>query len=56
MKTAISIFMSILFWTVCFVPSDDAPLSAFFIWAVYCVCVIIALRIVGKALEEWDED
>lgn len=56
MRTFVYIIIGILFWTICFVPTDDAPLSTYFIWAVYCACVIWLIKVVTTALDEWKED
>ena len=56
MRTFINIIMGFLFWTICFVPTDDAPLSTYFLWAVYCVSIIWVFKVVAKALVEWKKD
>lgn len=56
MRTFIYIIIGILFWTICFVPTDDAPLSTYFLWAVYCVSILWVFKVVAKALDEWKED
>lgn len=48
--------MGVLFWTICFVPTDDAPLSTYFLWAVYCLGILWVFKVVTKALDEWEED
>ncbi len=56
MKTFFYIIIGILFWTICIVPTDDAPLSTYFLWAVYCLGILCVFKVVTKALDEWEED
>ena len=56
MRTFIYIIMGILFWSICFVPTDDAPLSTYFLWVVYSVSILWVFKVVAKALDELEED
>lgn len=56
MKLFLSIIASVLFCTVFFVPTDDAPLRTYFIWMVWCLCAIYIANLIFKEVSKWDEE
>lgn len=52
MKKLMSITAAVLFLTLFFVPTDDAPLKVFFLWAVYDVCIIWVIRLIWQRIGE----
>lgn len=55
MKTFLSILASVLFCTVFFTPTEDAPLSTYFLWVVWCCGALFIVNIIFKETEKWGE-
>lgn len=56
MKKFLSILASILFCTVFFVPTEDAPLSVYFAWAIWCFVVLYIVGVIFKVCDEWSKE
>lgn len=56
MKTFLSIFASVLFCSVFFTPTDDAPLSTYFLWSIWVLGALYIVNLIFKATEEWDKE
>ena len=56
MKTFLSILASVLFCSVFFTPTDDEPLSTYFLWSIWCAFVLWIVNIIWKTLEEWRKE
>ena len=55
MKKFYYILAGILFWTICFVPDETADLKTYFLWAVYCLCILWVVRVIHKHVGVWYE-
>ena len=56
MKTFLTILSSVLFCSVFFTPTDDAPISTYFLWLIWCLGVLYIVNLIFKATEEWDKE
>ncbi len=56
MKTFLSILASVLFFSVFFTPTDDAPLSTYFLWFIWCAGALWIVNIIFKESEKWDKE
>ncbi len=55
MKKFMSITAAVLFMTLFFVPTDDAPLKTYILWAVYDVCILWVIRLIWQRIEDEDK-
>lgn len=56
MKTFLSILASVLFCTIFFVPTDDAPLSTYFGWMIWCLAALYICNLIVKQVDKWDKE
>lgn len=56
MKTFVSILASVLFCTMFFVPTEDAPLSTYFLWMVWCLGILWIVNTIWKASKDWEDE
>lgn len=56
MKTFLSILASVLFLSVFFTPTDDAPLSTYFLWFIWCAGALWIVNIIWNTLEEDEQN
>lgn len=56
MKTFLTILSCVLFCSVFFTPTDDAPLSTYFLWSIWVLGVLYIVNLIWKELDEWKED
>ncbi len=53
MKTLVTIVSTILLCSLFFTPNEDQPIETYFVWGVYCICAILAVKFINKAYHEW---
>lgn len=56
MKTFLSILASVLFCSVFFTPTEDAPLSTYFLWLVWAVGALVIVNLIFKEVARWNEE
>lgn len=56
MKTFLTILSSVLFCSVFFTPTDDAPLSTYFLWIIWALSALFIVNTIWKELEKWDKE
>ncbi len=56
MKTFLTILSSVLFCSVFFTPTDDAPLSTYFLWFIWVLGALFIVNTIWKRLDEWDKE
>lgn len=56
MKTFLTILASVLFCSVFFTPTDDAPFSTYFLWLVWGVGVLAIVNLIFKEVAKWNEE
>ena len=56
MKTFLTILSSVLFCSVFFTPTDDAPLSTYFLWFIWCAGALWIVNIIIKESEKWEKE
>lgn len=56
MKTFLTILSSVLFCSVFFTPTDDAPLSTYFLWFIWGLGALFIVNTIWKRLDEWDKE
>lgn len=56
MKTFLSILASVLFCSVFFTPTEDAPLSTYFLWLVWVVGALVIVNLIFKEVARWNEE
>lgn len=56
MKTFLSIIAGVLFCSIFFVPTDDAPLSTYFTWTMWCLGALFICNIIVKTVDRWDKE
>ena len=56
MKTFLSIIAGVLFCSIFFVPTDDAPLSTYFEWTMWCLAALFICNLIFKTVNQWDKE
>ena len=56
MKTFLTILSSVLFCSVFFTPTDDAPLSTYFLWIIWVLGALYIVDLIWKELEKCDKE
>ena len=56
MKTFLTILASVLFCSVFFTPTEDAPLSTYFLWLVWVVGALVIVNLIFKEVARWNEE
>lgn len=56
MKTFLTILSSVLFCSVFFTPTDDAPLSTYFLWNIWVLGALYIVNIIWKELDKWEKE
>ena len=56
MKTFLTILSCVLFCSVFFTPTDDAPLSTYFLWSIWVLGALYIVNLIWKELDKWKED
>lgn len=56
MKTFLSIIAGVLFCSIFFVPTDDAPLSTYFEWTMWCLAALFICNLIVKTVDKWDKE
>ena len=56
MKTFLTILASVLFCSVFFTPTDDAPLSTYFLWSIGVLGVLYIVNLIWKELDKWEKE
>ena len=54
MKKFYHILAAVLFLSILIIPTDDAPLKVYILWAVYDVCALWLVRVIWRHLDEWE--
>lgn len=52
MKKFFTFIAAVLFWSVCIVPADDAPLKTYILWLVYSACTLGLVRLIMWRIED----
>ena len=56
MKTFLSIIAGVLFCSIFFVPTDDAPLSTYFEWTMWCLAALFICNLIIKTVDKWEKE
>lgn len=56
MKTFLSIIAGVLFCSIFFVPTDDAPLSTYFEWTMWCLAALFICNLIVKTVDKWEKE
>ena len=56
MKTFLTILSSVLFCSVFFTPTDDAPLSTYFLWSIWVLGALYIVNLIWKELDKWEKE
>ena len=56
MKTFLTILSSVLFCSVFFTPTDDAPLSTYFLWSIWVLGALFIVNLIWKELDKWEKE
>ena len=56
MKTFLSILAGVLFCTIFFVPTDNAPISTYFEWTIWCLASLFICNLIFKTVNRWDKE
>lgn len=56
MKTFLTILASVLFCSVFFTPTDDAPLSTYFLWSIWVLGALYIVNLIWKELDKWEKE
>lgn len=56
MKTFLTILASVLFCTVFFTPTDDAPLSTYLCWVIWVCGALFIVNLIHKELDKWEKE
>jgi len=56
MKTFLSIIVGVLFCSIFFVPTDDAPLSTYFEWTMWCLAALFICNLIVKTVDKWEKE
>ena len=56
MKTFLSIIAGVLFCSIFFVPTDNAPLSTYFEWTMWCLAALFICNLIVKTVDKWDKE
>ncbi len=53
MKTFLTILSCVLFCSVFFTPTDDAPLSTYFLWSIWVLGALYIETLIRKEVDRW---
>lgn len=56
MKTFLTILSCVLFCSVFFTPTDDAPLSTYFMWSIWVLGALYIVNLIWKELDKWEKE
>ena len=56
MKTFLTILSCVLFCSVFFTPTDDAPLSTYFLWSIWVLGALFIVNLIWKELDKWEKE
>lgn len=56
MKTFLTILSCVLFCSVFFTPTDDAPLSTYFLWSIWVLGALYIVNLIWKELDKWEKE
>lgn len=45
-----------MFCSIFFVPTDDAPLSTYFEWTMWCLAALFICNLIVKTVDKWDKE
>ena len=55
MKTLLTIFSYVIFCSVFFTPTDDAPLSTYFLWIIWVIGALYIVKLIWKELDKLEK-
>lgn len=56
MKTFLTILSCVLFCSVFFTPTEDAPLSTYFLWSIWVLGALFIVNLIWKELDKWEKE
>lgn len=56
MKTFLTILSCVLFCSVFFTPTDDAPLSTYFLWSIWVLGALYIVNLIWKELDKCEKE
>ena len=56
MKTFLSIIAGVLFCSIFFTPTEDAPLSTYFEWTMWGLAALFICNLIVKTVDKWDKE
>ena len=56
MKTLLTILSYVLFSSVFFTPTDDAPLSTYFLWIIWVIGALYIVKLIWKELDKLENE
>lgn len=45
-----------MFCSIFFVPTDDAPLSTYFEWTMWCLAALFICNLIFKTVDKWEKE
>ena len=55
MKTLLTILSYVLFSSVFFTPTDDAPISTYFLYIIWVICALYIVKLIWNELDKLDK-
>ena len=56
MKTLLTIISYVLFSSVFLTPTDDAPLSTYFLWIIWVISALYIVKLIWNELDKWEKE
>lgn len=56
MKTLLTILSYVLFSSVFFTPTDDAPLSTYFLWIIWVIGALYIVKLIWNELDKLEKE
>lgn len=56
MKTLLTIISYVLFSSVFFTPTDDAPLSTYFMWIIWVIGALYIVKLIWNELDKCEKE
>lgn len=56
MKNFLTIISSVLFCSLFFTPTEDAPLTTYLLWVIWVLGALFIVNVVWRELENWDKE
>lgn len=56
MKNFLTIISSVLFCSLFFTPTEDAPLTTYLLWIIWVLGALFIVNVVWRELENWDKE